>query len=278
VGEGARRRVAAVRGRVQGSWVEDLLAHLKLIDFANAVVMLGAALLLSVLPLLILLGAVANERIDDDLSRHIGLNGRGTHIFEGLFRKTPAHSAGPVILGLIIAFAGTMTLVSSLQTIYEQVFEQERRGWRDVPRFVAWILALLGVLIAEGSYDDPLRSAAGPVARALVSFAVTTVFFWWTMHFLLAGRVPWRELLRSAIVTALFWLGFALFSSLYFSSAIISEDKLYGTIGVVFILMTWFIAIGAVVVLGAVVGATWQGRADQGSGSGSGNDRVQAGR
>jgi hypothetical protein len=39
---------------------------------------------------------------------------------------------------------------------------------------------------------------------------------------------------------------------------------------------TWFIAVGAVIVLGAVVGATWQGRADRGSGARAGNDRVPA--
>jgi uncharacterized BrkB/YihY/UPF0761 family membrane protein len=46
------------------------------------------------------------------------------------------------------------------------------------------------------------------------------------------------------------------FSSVCFSSAIISGSRLYGTIGVVFTLMTWFIAIGAVIVPGAVAGAT----------------------
>jgi hypothetical protein len=33
--------------------------------------------------------------------------------------------------------------------------------------------------------------------------------------------------------------------------------RLYETIGVVFSLMIWFMAIGAVIVLGAVAGATW---------------------
>src|SRR5205823_13127466 len=108
---------------------------------------------------------------------------------------------------------------------------------------------------------NPLRSAVGPVVRGLVSLMGVTIFFWWTMHFLLAGRVRWRYLLRPAFVSGLFWLGFALFSSISFSSALISEHKLYGTIGVVFILMAWFIAIGAVIVPGAACGAVWQERA-----------------
>jgi membrane protein len=62
------------------------------------------------------------------------------------------------------------------------------------------------------------------------------------------------------MLTALFWLGLELFSSVYFSATIISDSRLYGTIGVVFSLLTWFIAIGAVVVLGAVGGVTGNSR------------------
>lgn len=91
-------------------------------------------------------------------------------------------------------------------------------------------------------------------------YAGVTVFFWWTMHFLLAGRVGWRRLVRPAILTAFFWIGLELFSAAYFSPAIISDSRLYGTIGVVFSLMIWFIAIGAMIVLGAVAGATWNQR------------------
>jgi Virulence factor BrkB len=98
------------------------------------------------------------------------------------------------------------------------------------------------------------------VTQGLITYAGTTVFFWWTMHFLLAGQLAWSRLIRAAILTALFVLGLELFSSVYFSAAIVSDSRLYGPIGVVFTLLTWFIAIGAVIVLGAVAGATWDQR------------------
>jgi membrane protein len=80
------------------------------------------------------------------------------------------------------------------------------------------------------------------VVQGLVIHAGTAAFFWWTMHFFLAGRVPWRRLIRAAMLTALFWIGLELFSSVYFSAATIPDSRLYGTIGVVFTLLTWFIA------------------------------------
>src|SRR6476620_6145405 len=112
------RIFAAVRGRYDGSWVQGLTERINALDFGNWIILFGASLLLTVLPLIILLSSLANERIDDDLSRHIGLNAKGAQIIEGLFRKTPAHSAAPIILGVIIGFAGTMAVAGSLQVIY----------------------------------------------------------------------------------------------------------------------------------------------------------------
>ena len=68
------------------------------------------------------------------------------------------------------------------------------------------------------------------------------------------ARVAVSTLGSSAILTALFWIGLELFFSVYFSSAIISGSRLCGMLGVVFSLMTWFIAIGAVIVPGVVAG------------------------
>jgi membrane protein len=101
----------------------------------------------------------------------------------------------------------------------------------------------------------------------VLSCVVATVFFAWTMHLLLAARKPWRELVRPALVTGLLWLGLGLFSAAYFSSAVVTDSRLYGEIGVVFSLVIWFIAIGAVIVLGTVCGAVWQDRRGRGLGA-----------
>ena len=267
----ARSVANAVRGRFEGSLIQVFLRRLAALDFADSIVLFGAALLLSVLPFIILLSSLANHQIDTDLSRHIGLNRQGALIVSQLFQSSPRRSAAAVVAALITAAAGTMAVANSLQIIYERVFGQRHRGWRDVFRFITWAGVLFGVLVAESTISKPVRAAAGPVAQALVTFAGTAAFFCWTMHFLLAGRVPWRRLMPPALVTALFWIGLELFSSAYFSSAIISDSKLYGTVGVIFTLMTWFIAIGAVIVLGAVAGATWQQRTGHPSGTTTGS-------
>jgi len=253
----ARALAGAARGRFDGSPVQVFLRQLGVLDFVNTSVLFGAALLISVLPFIILLSSLANHRIDNDLSRHIGLDQQGALIVSQLFRSSPAHSVAGIASALIFAAAGTMAVAGSLQGIYERAFGQPRRGWKDAPRFATWSGVLFGVLVAESVISEPVRAAVGPLGQGVVSYAGVAAFFCWTMHFLLAGRVHWRELVRPAITTALFWMGLELLSAAYFSRTIIADSRLYGTIGVVFSLMIWFIAIGAVIILGAAAGATW---------------------
>ncbi len=218
----ARALADAARGRFDGSPAQVFLRQLGALDFANTSILFGAALIV----------------------------GR-------LFRSSPAHPVAEIVTALIVAAAGTLAVAGSLRVIYERVFGLRHRGWKDIPRFATWAGVLFGVLVAESVISDPVRAAVGPVGQGFVSYAGVAAFFCWTMHFLLAGRVHWRHLVRPAILTALFWTGLELFSAAYFSPAIVSDSRLYGTIGVVFSLMIWFIAIGAVIVLGAVAGATW---------------------
>jgi membrane protein len=253
----ARALARAARGRFDGSPAQVFLRQLGALDFVNTSILFGAALLTSVLPFIILLSSLANHRIDSDLSRHIGLNQQGALIVSQLFTPSPAHSVAAIVTALIFAAAGTMAVAGSLRVIYERVFGLRHRGWKDVPRFATWAGVLFGVLVAESVISEAMHAPAGPVGQGLVTYAGVAAFFWWTMHFLLAGRVHWRQLVRPAILTALFWMGLELFSAAYFSPAIVSDSRLYGTIGVVFSLMIWFITIGAVIVLGAVAGATW---------------------
>src|SRR6516165_10734397 len=153
----ARWQVRAARARYEGTWAQDLVRQLKVVHFLDWTSVFGAELLWSALPFIIVLSSLANTRIDDDLSRHIGLNSRGAHIVETLFRNTPSHALVPIVTGLLFSFAGIVAVVASLQVVYERLFDQEHRGWRDLPRYVVWAVVVLGLLVAEGIIDHPER-------------------------------------------------------------------------------------------------------------------------
>src|SRR3954451_4298672 len=165
--ERARVRAGAVRSRYEASWAGQIGNELKTLDFVNWITVFGASLLWSVLPLIILLSSLADERIDDDLSRHIGLNSQGAHIVRTLFRGTPAHSVEPILTGFLFSFAGVIAVASSLQFIYERVFGQQPRGWRNLPRGIAWIVVLMALLALDGAISSPLKHDGGPAALDL---------------------------------------------------------------------------------------------------------------
>jgi membrane protein len=252
-------RGTRLRSRYQDSFAQQSFARLNAVDFADRVVLFGAALLLSVLPMLILLGALASTRIDDDVARHLGLNARGSEILEGLFRAKAASFGVAVLIALATAVAGTITVAGIVQVTYERCFDLDHRpGVRNVARCVIWLVVAAAVLVGDAMISQPVgRLAIGPELIGLGDLVGLAVFFWWTAHFLLAGRESWTRLLPLAVATSVFWVALGLIGSVYFSSSIITDEKLYGALGIVFDLTTWFIAAGAVIALGAVVGSVW---------------------
>jgi membrane protein len=258
--------VAAARKRYEGSLAQSFVTQLKVLDFANQAMLFGAGLLVSLLPFVILLSAFASQRVDDDISLRLGLDRRAAGIVDQLFTSAPATLNAATITSLIFVTAGMFAVASSLQQIYEKAFRQEHRGLRDWYRLLIWVVVLGVAVVLETLASRAVRNApAGGWLAPLVTVAIMTPFFWWTMDFLLRGRVPWRRLLPSAIATGTFYGGLGVFSRFYFSDTIISDSKTYGTIGAIFGIMTWLIAIGAVIILGAVTGAVWEERISNGT-------------
>jgi membrane protein len=259
-----QKALAEARGWYQGSLAQAFVMQLKAIDFTDEVMLFGAGLLVSLFPFLILLAAFASNRLDDDIALRLGLDRQASGIVTRLLTSAPASLNVATVTSLLFVAAGSLAVASSLQQIYEKVFHQDHLGVR-LYRLLIWIVVLCLVVVFESLVGRPVRDvSAGAGLVELLTFVIWAPFFWWTMHFLLAGRVPWRTLLPSAILTGAFYVGLGVFSKFYFSSTIVSDSKTYGTIGAVFGILTWFVAIGAVIILGAVGGVVWEDRRAKG--------------
>ena len=127
-------------------------------------------------------------------------------------------------------------------------------------RRLIWLAVLVGGSVLAGWAGPALRGAGGPVLLAVIGLVALTGFWWFTIWFLLAGRISWRDLFPAAVATAVFWVAMEAVFSVIFSGMVTSDDTKYGPIGVVFALMSWLIAIGVVIILGAVAGIVWQER------------------
>ena len=232
--------------------------RLNALDFVGHAMGLAALLLLTLFPFLIVMSALADRSAATELSTRIGLNQQAAAAMNHLFNSSASTSNAITAGGLIALIAGVVAVAGALQALYERIFGLPRRGMRDVHRFLVWI-AVTCVLATGMAYAGRTvrNSGAGPVVLGALSLFVLILFFWWSMHFLMGARVGWRPLLPCAVATSVCWIGLGVFSSFYFSRTVISNNKTYGSIGVVFALMSWLIAVSVVLILGAVICLVW---------------------
>jgi membrane protein len=261
---GARRAIRAAqwaKEKYAGSPAEYLWNRLNAIDFINQGLLFAATLLLCFFPFLIVLDALAGRSAAGTVARHAGLNKQAAADVSHLFASSAATSNAVVGTTSMVFFVlGGIAAATALQQLYERAFGLDPRGMKDILRRLIWLAVLMGTTVLGGWAGPALRHAGGPVlfgAAALVSF---TGFWWLTMWILLAGRVSWRKLFPAACATGVFWLGMEVAFSLFFSNMVIADYEEYGPIGMIFALMAFLIAIGVVIILGAVVGLVWQER------------------
>jgi membrane protein len=260
-----QRQLAQVRSRYEASVAQDLVSRLHRLGFVDTITIFGATFLFSALPLFIILNSFAGRRVEWDLTHHLGLNYRAANVVDDLFHPSPQHSASAIFLGLILAVAGTFCIAQWVQRIYEQVFGVPHPHRGNLVRLLVWIVPFCLWFVFDAAAAQALSGVPGNEwLEGLTIFAATAAFFAWSIHFLLAGACGWRRMFLPAVMTGLFWIGLGWFASIYFSSTILADSRLYGTVGVIFSLLTWFIGIAAVIVLGALVGVMWDERRSHG--------------
>ncbi|WP_208693215.1 YihY/virulence factor BrkB family protein [Streptomyces sp. CB01881] len=227
-------------------------------DFLGQAIQLAATLLLCALPFMIITSALAGRPAVSTLMLRLGLNQQAAADFNHLFNSSAATSSAVTGLSWVFFILGGLASAGSIQRLYQRVF-QLRGQARDPLRALVWLAVLVG-WAALGTSAGPGIHAGAPVLWWIINVPAFMAFWWFTMWFLLGGRIPGRRLVPCAVATSTFWIGMLVVFHFTFSDMIISYDQKYGPIGVVLALMSFFIAIGVVITLGAVTGMMWRDR------------------
>jgi membrane protein len=255
----ARRASEWGKQKYAGSWAEYLWHLLDAADFMNQAMLLAATLLLCAVPFLLIAAALAGRSAVSALTARLGLSQQAAADVGDLFTSSSATDAAVTGLAWVFFILGGIAAATAIQRLYQRVFQLDSRGPRDTVRALIWLALVVG-WIALGTAAGPGFYASAPVLWWIVNIPALVGFWWFTMWFLLAGRASWRRLYPCAVTTSAFWLGMLAVFNVIFSGMVIGYDQKFGPIGVVFALMSFFIAIGVVIVLGASVGLMWQDR------------------
>jgi membrane protein len=245
-------RAAAVRQRWTGSVPGELWGRLQSLDFMTRGMLLAAVLLLCFVPFMIVVEALAGQSVATTVIRRFGLDAQAAAVVSNVFTSPAATSNALTGLSYVFFVLGGVAAAAAIQELYEHVFGLQGRGLRDTPRRLVWLGLLLGVGALAGWAEPWLQNLGGPVLLALVALPAFIGFWWLTMWLLLGGRIGWRQLLPSALATGICWLGMTIFFRLSMSSTMTSNYAKYGAIGVVLALMSVLIAVGVVIILGAL--------------------------
>jgi membrane protein len=253
----ARRAADWGMQKYTGSWAESLWHRLDAVDFMNQAMLLAATLLLCAIPFLLIAAALAGRSVVPELAWRLGLSRQAAADLGQLFTSSAATSAAVTGLAWLFFVLAGNAVATAVQRLYQRVFDQDPGGAADRLRALIWLALTVGWILASDRIGPSLR-ASGPVLFWVVNVPAFIGYWWFTMWFLLAGRISWRRLYPCAATTSAFWLGMLAVFSVIFSGMVISYHQKYGPIGVVFALMALFIAIGVVIILGSAVGLMWQ--------------------
>ena len=253
-------RVVQTKGRLDASRVGHVQRRFVQADLANQAMILAALALSLLLPVLVTLAAIlplgAADSLPAVVGRRLGLSAATTADLQRLFPTRAAVRGGSTVIGSIFTLVSAYAWPTALQRGYEIAWGVESRGWRGLWRPLVWLtgfVAFGAVLLVL-----PASSIANPWRTMLLLLIWTPIVFgltWWTQHFLLRGAVAWRLLLPGAVAMTVGLIGLRAFAAVYLSTAIRYNYGRYGPLGIVFMLLTWLIALSVVMLGGAVLGA-----------------------
>lgn len=255
-----RRRAGHAHARFEASTAGDLWGRLTAIDFITQAMLFAAVFLLCFFPFLIVVESFAGRSVPTTLRRFLGLNHQAAMDVSHLF--TSAHATTNAVTGTsyVLFVLGGYAAAAAFQSLYERVYDFKSGGLQDVVRRLVWLAGVLGAAFLGASTGHFVRDFGGVVLLTITGFLYNFLFFWFTMWLLLGGRAGWRYLLPGALATSFCWMGMLLVFWAVFSNMVIGDYNKYGSIGAVFAFMSFFIAIGVVVILGAMFGEVWRSR------------------
>jgi membrane protein len=237
-----------------------LINRLAAVGVIQSGIVLAAQTFLALFPLLIgvaaLLPAAVGSGIAASLRARVGISGTSEHAMRQLLAGRDGLRGGITVAGMIVIVFSATAFTRALQRVYEQSWGLPRLGVRGRLGGLVWLVGLVAYLALLGAAVRYAGSGpAGTLLRTAIVIVTAVLLWWWTPYVLLLGRVRLRALLPCGLITAAAMLALGKISTVVVPRAIKSNERQFGTIGVVFAIESWLVIVGCAIVAASVVGA-----------------------
>src|SRR4051795_12777722 len=260
----AEQRYTSVKERFDRTTAGAVQRRITELDVTNKALILSALALMLFIPALVSLVAIlplgSKGGVASGFARHIGLSAEATADVQKLFGSKQTVRGSTTVFGGLVTIVLAYGWPAELRRGYEYIWQLPAQGVRQLWRPLLWLsvfIATVGGFAAIGSTGS---GAGRAVVYALVALPLLCLWSWWSVHLLLGGRVAWKALIPTAIITGVCLAGFRAFTLIYLSKNIVSNFDRYGPIGVVFALLSWMIGFAVVLLGGPLVGEIVQQR------------------
>ena len=250
----ARERVVAFLDR---SFVGRCIYRFIELESVDRALALSSRAFVALIPLAMVASALspAGEDFGERVVDRFALEGAAAEAMRQLF-ATPSDVRGAVsVVGVVALIITSLSLARMMQRTFERIWRLPTEGPRGILRSLAWIGAFALWIAVVVPIRSALQDLDIPGLGVTVTVLSSTVLWVWTPYVLLGGRIPWRRLVPSAIVTGVALSALTAASVLYLPHTIERAAELYGLIGVTFTFITWLFTVSLVIIGAAVVGA-----------------------
>jgi membrane protein len=257
-----RDKGSATVVRVRGSVAARYWSQLTAVDFMNSSMYFAALCVLCLFPFFAVTTDLAGRNVATGIITRMGLNPQAAQDVHGLIAPTHQAVASLTVFSIVWLVFGPLAIAATMQEWYQKVYDQPPSGNAilSLAYRAGWFVGLVGYSVANALIGKLVGRSGGQVPIFVIDLVVAVLFWWFSAHLLLRGRVRWRHTLPTGVATGICVTGLALFSSLFFSSSIISGENNYGPVGIISVLLSYLIGWGVCVHLGAVFGRMWSER------------------
>jgi membrane protein len=255
---GTRERLRRTRERFEASTAGRVQRRIVEVQLTKQALILASLALMLVIPALVTLAAVLPLGTEDGalgaFALRFGLTPQATHDLQQLFPSRTTVRNASTWIGATLTVVLTVRWPMALQRAYEIVWGLPFGGLRSLGRPLLWLAGAVAVVVVAALVDPLLSGVAWLVALLALGTPLAIGWAWWTQYLLLGGRIAWRPLLPGAVLIGVGLVGLRLGADIVLSPAITLHYREYGPLGIVFVMLSWFVAFSVVVLGGAVVG------------------------
>ncbi|WP_405486165.1 YhjD/YihY/BrkB family envelope integrity protein [Streptomyces sp. NBC_00096] len=233
----------------------EQLAAVRVLDCATR---LAAQAFLGAVPAVFVIAALAPDWLQDQLISSIrttlGLQDAALDQVQSVYSASdPTAVTSTGWVGVVVTLLSATACSRALQRTCERSWHLPKAKVRVAAwRWLAWLVVWLVALLFQGLVQTAF--GAGRATGFALVVVSGTLLWWWTQHLLLGARIPWLPLLPGALLAGVGEQLLTVASRVYMPVAVERSMQQFGSLGSVFVLLSWLIGFFLVITLAIAVG------------------------